>query len=390
MNVLLGALLVRWNFITLNELDAGLSLSQLTNLPLGKSLCALNLLSEEDVRSSVQVQAMLQNAMLSETEADRIMHLCRVKKLSLSQALKMTGLISLSGQTVKLGQLLVDSGCLEQSALVKPLQISRKTCLPLGVVLVSCKLIDSGTLETVLRYQRVQRFNREALDLQTLKHQIAKVQDNSGVDTAADRRLGSVLHAAGIITKTQLNAALEISLTNRKMLGEILIQAAWIKQQTLDAALLLQKAIRTRQTDSESALQLLTHVHNGKIALVELTSRIVPTFIRKLSFAKFLVMSGLIEREQLQAVKRDCTETPASAATSVNDAVREDPIVLRDAICRAGISTISTMGTALKYWQLACTGSIPLVTAIALLAEHLIHEEQMLLQSQVPVSLTAT
>lgn len=384
MELLIGDALVRWNFITHQDLDAGLALMHLTHLPLGKSLCALNLLSESDLLTCVQVQSMLHDEILSESEADRVMHLCRFNRLSLSQALQKTGLISLSGKRVSLGQLFVESGCLKQADLQKPLQISRKTGLPLGVVLVSCKLIDSRVLDTVLRYQRVRRLNKSVCDFQILKHEIEKVQENSKLETAFDTRLGSLLQAAGIITKTQLAAALEISLMNAKKLGEVLVLVAWIKQKTLEAALALQKAIRSGHTDLKRVAQLLRHVHLSNNTLPEIITKIVPAFIRDLSFGEFLVISGFIEREHLQTVRREYTKTSTPVITNTSATAVEDAKSLTEAICRAGISTQTIMNVALKYWQSARTGLVSLVSAIVLLAEHLINEEQILQPMLVP------
>ncbi|CAN5741330.1 hypothetical protein BH10CYA1_BH10CYA1_64360 [soil metagenome] len=378
MELLIGNALIRWNFITQRELEAGLSLASLTNLPLGKSLCALNLLSEGDLRTSVQVQSMLRDAILSELEADRVMHLCRVKKLSLSRALSMTGLISLSGQRIRLGQLLIDYGYLNQDELTKALQICQRTGLPLGAVLTSCDLVDASVVDTVLRYQKVQRLTRSSGDLQTLKTEIERIPKNIRIQVEADTRLGSILQAGKIISTTELMAALEISFANQKLLGELLVELNWIKQATLEAALELQKAIRQGQTDVKHAVQILRQVHVRRSTLQDVLEKRLSSFTRDLPFEKFLTISGLVATEQLQTVKNEYAKPAANISTNlISNKICGDAQCVKDAICKAGISAQSTMNEAIEYWQSVRQGLIPIVRAIALLSNFVINNEPM-------------
>ncbi len=382
MDLLIGHALMRWNFITQPELDAGLSLAAQTRLPLGKSLIALNVMSEINLRTSVLVQSMLRDGILSEHEADCVMKLCRTKNISLNQAFIMTGLISLSAPRTRLGQLLVDCQCLEQNELPRLLQISQKTGLPLGMVLVNCNAVDTRVLDTVIRFQKLQRLTNSMVDLKTLKSEVGKVQGNSMVQSPTDTRLGSLMVTGAIISKSELTAALEIAAVNEKMLGELLLEFAWITPTTLEAALELQKSLRDGETDLENAAQILRSVHLTKSNLQEVISQRTPTYTRNLIFGKFLVIAGFITEPEMKAACSSFVNIAAvnSESSSTNETIIcEDPDLVKDAVCKAGLATQTTVKAAMRYWQSARDGMVPLVKAIVLFADQVLKEEQLLI-----------
>ncbi len=389
MDLLIGHALMRWNFITQEELDAGLSLANQTTLPLGKSLCALNALSETDLRTCVQMQSMLRDGILSELEADRVMHLCRVKKISLSQALIMTGLISLSGPRTRLGQLLVDCECLKQADLPRLLQICQKTGLPLGVVLVSCNAVDTRVLETVMRFQKLQRKTHNMVDFETLKNEVVKMRGSRKVQAEIDTRLGSLMLNGKILSKSELTAALDIAVVNQKMLGELLVEFAWITETTLEAALELQQALRGGQTDLENAAQILRSVHLTNCNLQEVMNQRTPAYTRNLIFGKFLIISGFIDQNEMETALHDFS-TAARAniepATAIEKITCEDPYVIKDVVCRAGLAAQSTVNAAMRYWQSARDGLMPLVKTIVLFADHVLKEEQLVISKLLPTA----
>lgn len=378
MELLIGTALIRWNFISQRELEAGLSLASLTNLPLGKSMCALNLLTETELRSSIEVQSMLRDGLLSEQESDRVMHLCRVKQVSLNRALAMTGLISLSGQRVRLGQLLCDLDYISQAELSRALQISQRTGLPLGSVLINCDLVEAEIVETVIRYQRTQRLSGKLCDLQTLKKELAKLPGAIGTRCSSDSRLGQLLREGDIVSKTELMAALEISFINQRFLGELLVELAWIKEATLTAALELQRAVRDGRTDFRQAVRILRQVHLNETTLEDVLQKQLPNFIRNLSFERYLTVSRIADADQIVMVQNEYLNSPSSVPEhgtlcgSADDAER-----LGDALCRAEVVAGSVVTEAIRYWQFVRQGLMPLVRAIALLAQFAVNEEQM-------------
>ncbi len=382
MDLLIGDALMRWDIIKQQELDAALSLSTETALPLGKSLIALNMISATDLRISVQLQSMLRDEILSSGEAERIMHLCRVKKISLSQALIKTGLISVSGQRSRLGQLLVDFECLEERDLPRLLQITQTTGLPLGMVLVNCRAVNQTVLDTVIRIQKLRRSPSSAEEHKALKGEIDKVRGNCKSSTVIDTRLGSLLLNGEVISKAELRTALDISLVNQSFIGQLLVEFSWITAKTLEAALELQQALRQGLMDIESAAQILRSVHITQNNMQGVMKKRTPVYIRKMLFGKFLIISGFIDQHELETASHDFVTATvtfdAERAALIEKIKCEDPYVVKDLVCKAGLASPRTIDVGLKYWQLARDGFLPLVKAMVLFADHVLEGEELL------------
>lgn len=385
MEWLIGDALIRWTMITQGELDSALALSKETALPLGKSLVALNAIGEDDLRKTVQLQSMLRDGILTAVEADRVMSLCHRKKLTLTRALLMTGLISLSGPRTRLGQLLIDCGCVNHEQLDRSLEISQRTGLPLGTVLVHSNVLDKRVLDMIVRFQKLLRRTNSPMHLETLKNEVAKVRAGSLPRSKDDTRLGSLLVAAAVISKSDLKVALDFAAVNQKMLGELLVEMLWITQSTLDAALELQRALREKLTDSQSAAELLQSVHRSESVLSEVASKRTGTFIRSLSFGKFLTMSGCIDEQELRTASSDFIQDMVGPSGQSQPAIKiitsENPFIVRDMVCKSNLAPLTTIKAAMRLWQSVRTGLLPLTKAIVFLGDHLVQEKAPVLST---------
>jgi len=61
-------------------------------------------------------------------------------------------------------------------------------------------------------------------------------------------RIGQILINKGLITRSQLDAAIQLQLTNHKRLGETLIEQGWITERQLKKALSKQTNLRLAAT----------------------------------------------------------------------------------------------------------------------------------------------
>lgn len=362
------------------DLNSALTISRQTTLPLGKCLIALNHISVMDLRNAVQLQSMLRDEVLSADEGDRVMRLCCSEKLALSRALNRTGLISVSGHRVRLGRLLLECDLVDLQDLPRHLLISQTTCLPLGMVLINNHKITQSTLESLIDIQSlIRRKNLKITDIE-VSEAIVNVRNQNRTSTVLDTRLGNLMILACVISKEELATAVDISLVNQKFIGELLVEFGWISKMTLDAALELQSALREGLTDLETAKKLLKMVHINQCDLDSTLSNSTPSFTRNLLLGKFLIIAGLVSQQELITARSEFitnVENFASEAHALIEKIMsEDPFVVQDIVCKAGLLNRQTAKAAYKYWQLSRHGLIHLVKAMVLLADHVIQQEQ--------------
>jgi len=187
----LGEVLVSGQFITAQDLDRALSEQQATNERLGEVLVRLGILSEMELHAVLAYQGVGDM-----TPAER-------------------------GAAVryKLGELLLKARRVSKPQLEQALAEQERTNERLGEVLVRLNLISATELDAVLTWQ----------------------DDHSRQGAKAVRFvLGEVLVASRVITREQLEQALAEQQLSRRQIGEILVEAGYVKQNQILEALRIQ------------------------------------------------------------------------------------------------------------------------------------------------------
>jgi hypothetical protein len=195
---LLGKILVDGGFISDQNLEAALARQKETNELLGEALVSLGALSPMDLKVVLSVQRDLSSLENSVKAAAGIR--------------SILGELLLQAKHITSGQL--DAALVEQS----------KSGDRLGEILIRRGLLSDNELNALLAFQ----------------------QNQSGELPVLDRfRLGSILVAAGQITKQQVKDILARQKISKKKIGELLIEAGYLKPNQLKHGLELQQKLVT-------------------------------------------------------------------------------------------------------------------------------------------------
>lgn len=177
--------------------------------------------------------------------------------------------------SVLLGDLLVKSRLIHMKDLADAIPISMKTGLPIGRILIGSGAIKESTMQAVLFAQSLVR--DRLLDEQLAVESIKEVDSKScSLDDALAKlgwkkeayemtnRLGEIFLEAGIISKEQLDAALEAFFSTGLPLARVLVLQGVITAPMAFTALRAQKLIRDEIVTRQQATDALwlTH-HNG-------------------------------------------------------------------------------------------------------------------------------
>ena len=274
-NVLVGDLLVAAELISREELHRLMPLARQTGLPIGRILVESGVLTESLVRASVMAQSLLRDKLLHFQLAVTALKRTAELDITYDTALKELGwheeYYEISN---KLGKLLVDSQAVTADQLASANEVCFASGLPLGRVLVLRKVIPEVvayaalSVQVLLREGKISR--QEAVKVITESAGInTSVQDWLKQDRSASDgrgnavRLGELLILAGIISELDLLSAVESSLTQKIMIGSVLVNNKIVSQPVLDQVLKLQKAVNSQLLSSVEAARMIREMHNA-------------------------------------------------------------------------------------------------------------------------------
>jgi hypothetical protein len=195
---LLGKILVDGGFITTKNLEAALARQKETNELLGEALVSISALNPGDLKVVLSVQKDLS---------------------SLEESVKAA-----AGVREMLGGLLLQAKHITSKQLDAALKEKYKSGDLLGEVLVRRGLLSFNELQAVLTFQQHQNS-----DLPVLQH----------------FQLGGILVTAGQITKQQLRDVITRQKISKKKIGELLIEAGYLKRNQINSGLKLQHMLTT-------------------------------------------------------------------------------------------------------------------------------------------------
>ncbi len=281
---LIGDLLLRADLITTSDLAEALPLSKRTGLPIGRILIDSGRLNENSLRAAVLAQSLIRDGLLHTELAVKAIAKGAAEHTALDQSLKDLGWRSDYYQTTnKLGQLLIDSGCVDKERLGEALEVAFASGLPLGRVLVLRKVLPEVVAYAALSAQVLLRENKvarpEALAAirlaSSMKLSIQAWLERGGMAPANETklvRLGELLILAGSVSELDLLSAVERGLLEERPIGQVLIRAGLIDDLVLNEALSLQSKVNNREIGLFQAADTLSRLQRGE------TSQISGTF----------------------------------------------------------------------------------------------------------------
>jgi hypothetical protein len=417
----IGELLVACSLMEQQAVDQAMVVSVRTGLPLGRILTAAGQISQGDLEIALRLQKIVRSTSLPLAVAVEVFKYMKSDELTLEQALGKAGITGQIASLSKLGTLLVDAQLISKQQLTEAQKTSLDTGIPIGRTLCLMGVLSSNMLAKVLVIQgrmRDQKISRdEAVKLLhntlsvTESNQgaapaaVAKAKDMaSGVDargkndlvgkiatrTPPDKekieqslkdgsiessslnrvKLGQLLLMSGAVTEIDVMNALEVSLTENRTMGQVLVSSGVVPQSFLDHAVEMQVSIAAGSISIMTAVQSL-----GYIAKVDLAKLTVDTSYSELGnpiklgellkiseiageqdiayaldlvalfpalIGKMLVVAGVIDEHVLLAALR-CQFLLKAKAITLEDAVRglkhayANGVVLDDALEEIGV-----------------------------------------------------
>ncbi len=194
----LGQILVEGRFISTQDLDAALEEQKSTGEPLGEILVRMGTLDPTDLWAVLTAQKAL---------------------ASLEDAVK-----AVAGIRQPLGELLLRANRITKAQFELVYGEHKRSGIRLGEILVRLGYITSRELEALLEFQKYQG---------NFSHGSTKF------------RLGDILVATKRITQAQLEDALERQKLSKKKLGDVLVEAGYVKPRHVDHCLRLQDKLLT-------------------------------------------------------------------------------------------------------------------------------------------------
>jgi len=282
----LGELLITAGLLTTEELNTAIKLASETSLPIGKVLTMGGKITDNALHGAIQAQSMLKDKHLDADVAIAALKVIADKNVTLNEALQNLGASEKrEGRTVKLGEILVAAGLVNERDVKEALRSSEETGLPLGRILVLTKNLSEEMVSSALTAQVLVRDGKVTLE-QAIDGLKAARERRVTIETAlADRgyfrpppkhriKLGELYMLAELILETDLMVSLERGLVHHKPIGQIFLETGLTKPEVLDAALSLQEMVANNSLNPLQAAQALRQVALQRFSLAQALAEI--------------------------------------------------------------------------------------------------------------------
>ena len=260
-NFLIGNLLVASNMLKPEDLNEALQISRSHSLPIGKVLLMSEYISDKDLKLALDAQLKASQLNLTANQIVKILKFAFKNKISIDEAIqKQTARLSENIPESNLpitARLLIASLLLNKNEVEQALETSKASNLPFGRVLINTNKIPVATLSKCLAIQFLLKddkisWNNAASILKDAHHKnvsLNTVLDSHSTpntnENSSPFKLGDILIKSKLIDEINFLQGLELSLINKKLVGEELIKLGFINKTTLDKALEAQSLIRT-------------------------------------------------------------------------------------------------------------------------------------------------
>lgn len=274
----LGEILLGAELVSQEQLNDALRTSHETGLPLGRVLVLTQAVSDEILSAALTAQVLVRDEKISLEQATQGLKSAKRRRVSIEVSLMDYGFYRPPNrQTVKLGELLVFSGLVNEGDVMNALELGLSREMPVGQVLVESGFINKTVLECALKFQEmVANGTLNALQASEALRQVA-TRGMSIAQAVAELgllksepsdtiKLGEILKAAGVITDDDIRRAVELSSRNSALIGKMLLVTGMIDESMLHASLRCQFLLREGFLNMEQAIVALSHCQRNRVS----------------------------------------------------------------------------------------------------------------------------
>jgi hypothetical protein len=324
----IGELLVAANVVKPEVLLEALQVSKKSSTPLGRVLMTIGELTERDLETAIELQALLRESVISAEFGIRALNLAVKSCISLDDAFKQLGYTVPQREELasnELGQLLMDAGVVDAKTLDNAMRDSKEKKLPVGRCLVLSRSLAPMMLASALTAQvllRDGKINREqavgGLKAAARKHQTLETSlEESGAikSNPSSVRVGDLLSSAGLVSEGDKISAVEVGLVDQKPVGQVLLQSGHITNQQLQESLRLQEMVSAGNLTGTQAAEVLKEANRRQVPIdVILNERNAreDEIARANAVLELLASSGLVSKDDLAKAENVSEKTNIS------------------------------------------------------------------------------
>ncbi len=275
--VRIGDLLSQAGIISSDFIRDALQKYEQRGLPIGKVLVLSGCLTEQQLRTALEIQTMVNDGLLPIDVGTHVLRIAHGDNIALTDAFIRSGLIQPEDQlTNKLGQLLLDAEVIFEEDLEEALQTNQKTGLPLGHILCFTGLVSNPVIDNALLGQQLIRRGqlskeqavaalREAFARETT---LEKKDINKGfqrMPLKGSPRFGEMLYQAKLLTEAQLMDTLMASQVRKQPIGQIMLSHKLVTAEIVEGTVELQEMLDNGTITLKLALEALLEVRAKSI-----------------------------------------------------------------------------------------------------------------------------
>lgn len=361
--MLIGELLRRAKLIKIEDMTHALQVSSKTGLPIGRVLVMLGLIQNETLSTAIAAQSLVRDRLITLDTAIKAVQLAASYRLSLTEALERLGCLDdVNDSTNKIGELLIAAGFITKKQVDDAMASSQHLGLPLGRILSLKGFLDAKQVQAALSVQALIRDGELDRDegIDALQHleppewNIDRAMEKLGlsVPERPHLRLGELLQLAGLVSDSDILTALEVSLAEELMLGEVLLNNGYINETVLDAAVGLLEMINLEQLTADEAAEALRLIGKRGGTIGDCMSEISRSELRTanlVGLVDLLKLAGLINDE---AIRRSIQSDPRKVKP------------FDEVLIKTGLVTEATLHIALRCQSMIDEGALSCEQAI--------------------------
>ncbi len=281
----LGELLLAAELLTKEQLDDALEIAKESRQLIGRTLVFLDFVQERDIESALLAQTLIDKGTLTHPSAINALRLAAGKSVSIAQVVKEMQTRGESAITPDdaLGILLLSAGYITSDSYMTARQKCSELGHLLGRTLLLLQTITVDTLNNALSILVLVR--RGSLSLEDGIRVLQEVRNKRiDLDSAfinlrmpidqkqKELKFGELLIHSRIILMPESLAAVERGLTEKQLVGEVLVASGLITRDILTAAVSLQKLVLNGVVTKDEAAEALQRVKLDGLALKQVAN----------------------------------------------------------------------------------------------------------------------
>lgn len=321
-DIQLGELLIRGGLLEPEQFEAAYRLSFKMRLPIGRVLTMHGHVTEEQLRTALEIQARLRDGLIPMDHAIQALMMVSREGIALDTALNRAGPVAAPKPLPthnRLGELMIASGIASAQLVESGMVTSAETGLPLGLVLLNKGVITRAALNSALAAQRLIRegsVDREQVlyALKLARMRSISLEQSLRESAQFDASLlpafgiGELFVMSGAVSESQLLTAREIEETEGYALDEIIVELGYASKPCVKAARHILNMIANGVLFEDQAAQIISKIQYASsneelqqvLSLIDSDPEAIFEDKQPIEITDILKKAGLISDKDLQ------------------------------------------------------------------------------------------